>query len=175
MQDTQKDSVYASFMFSLSLSVAVQVVSVLLLVCREVIVLEQTRNHSMSSSASDDLTSAYTGSDDICSSDYACNSEDIKTTTNPEKQNDPDSAELSGNYGHEFNVPEQVEAATAGTRAWRSRQPQAKPAQQQDAEERRRHHHFYILVRRCIGKTVKACAACDPACDSGSARNAASR
>ena len=84
----------------LSLSVAVQVVSVLLLVCREVIVLEQTRNHSMSSSASDDLTSAYTGSDDICSSDYACNSEDMKTT-NPERDDDPDSAELSSNYDHE--------------------------------------------------------------------------
>ena len=56
-----------------------------------------TRNHSMSSSASDDLTSAYTGSDDICSSDYACNSEDIKTTTNPEKDDDPDSAKLSSN------------------------------------------------------------------------------
>ena len=44
VQDTQKDFVYASFMFSLSLSVsvAVPVVSVLLLVCREVIVLEQT-------------------------------------------------------------------------------------------------------------------------------------
>ena len=41
-----------------------------------------TRNDSMSSSASDDLTTAYTGSNDICSSDYACNSEDIKTTTN---------------------------------------------------------------------------------------------
>ena len=54
----------------------------------------------MSSSASDDLTSAYTGSDDICSSDYACNSEDMKTT-NPERDDDPDSAELSSNYDHE--------------------------------------------------------------------------
>ena len=34
---------------------------------RQTTVLEQNgRNHSMSSSASDDLTSAYAGSDDIC-------------------------------------------------------------------------------------------------------------
>ena len=58
----------------------------------------------MSSSASDDLTSAYTGSDDICSSDYACNSEDIKT------DDDPDSAELSSSYEHEFN-----ESGSAGS------------------------------------------------------------
>ena len=64
----------------------------------------------MSSSASDDLTSAYTGSDDICSSDYACNSEDVKTTTNPERDDDPDSAELSSNYDHECN-----ESGSAGS------------------------------------------------------------
>ena len=53
----------------------------------------------MSSSASEDLTCAYAGSDDICSSDYACNSEDIKTA-NPERDDDPDSAELSNGFDH---------------------------------------------------------------------------
>ena len=48
----------------------------------------------MSSSASEDLTSAHRGSADICSSDYACNSDDIQVPTNSEKDDDPDSAEL---------------------------------------------------------------------------------
>ena len=104
-------SVFSLSLSRFSLSVAVQVVSVLLVVwqgghCARA----NTRNHSMSSSASDDLTSAYTGSDDICSSDYACNSEDVKTTTNPERDDDPDSAELSSNYDHECN-----ESGSAGS------------------------------------------------------------
>ena len=66
---------------------------------------ENASNLSMSSSASDDLTSAYTGSADICSSDYACNSEDIKMSTNSERDDDPDSAKLSSNCNHESNKP----------------------------------------------------------------------
>ena len=67
----------------------------------------------MSSSANDDLTSAYAGSDGICSSDYACsspsfqqsahcddNSEDVKSA-NLEGRDDPDSAELSNVFDHE--------------------------------------------------------------------------
>ena len=56
----------------------------------------------MSSSASEDLTSAYTGSADSCSSDYACNSEDLQVSGNSEKDDDsdPDSAELLSNCGH---------------------------------------------------------------------------
>ena len=57
---------------------------------------------NMSSSASEDLTSAYTGSADSCSSDYACNSEDLQVSGNSEKDDDsdPDSAELLSNCGH---------------------------------------------------------------------------
>ena len=60
----------------------------------------------MSSSASEDLTSAYTGSADICSSDYACNSEDIQVSRNSEKDDDPDpdSAELLSNCDHESST-----------------------------------------------------------------------
>ena len=51
---------------------------------RQVIVLEQNgRSHIMSSSANDDVTSTYAGSDDICSSDYACNSEDVQSAEIP--------------------------------------------------------------------------------------------
>ena len=39
----------------------------------------------MSSSANDDLTSIYAGSDDICSSGYDCNSEDVQLENSEEK------------------------------------------------------------------------------------------
>ena len=53
---------------------------------RQVIVLEQnSRSHIMSSSANDDLTSIYAGSDDICSSGYDCNSEDVQLENSEEK------------------------------------------------------------------------------------------
>ena len=60
----------------------------------------------MSSSASEDLTSAYAGSADIRSSDYACNSEDLQVPGNSEKDYDPDpdSAELSSNCDHESST-----------------------------------------------------------------------
>ena len=51
---------------------------------RQVIVLEQNgRSHIMSSSANDNLTSIYTGSDGICNSDYDCNSEDVQLENQP--------------------------------------------------------------------------------------------
>ena len=67
----------------------------------------------MSSSASDDLTSAYAGSDNICSSDYACNSENIRTT-NPEGNDDPDSAELSNDCDHESSKSQYPSSADSG-------------------------------------------------------------
>ena len=48
----------------------------------------------MSSSANDDLTSIYAGSDDICSSGYDCNSEDVQSEN-------PDSAEISNGFDQE--------------------------------------------------------------------------
>ena len=58
----------------------------------------------MSSSASDDLTSAHIDSADICSSDYACNSEDLQASGKSEKVDDldPDSAELLNSSSQEF-------------------------------------------------------------------------
>ena len=82
-------------------------VSVLLLICRESLCSRNAGNPNMCSSASEDLTSAYTGSADICNSDYACNSEDIQVSTNSEKDDDPDpdSAELLSNCDHESSKP----------------------------------------------------------------------
>ena len=51
----------------------------------------------MFSSANDDLTRIYAGSDDICSSGYDCNSEDVQLE-NPEAKDDPDSAEISDGF-----------------------------------------------------------------------------
>ena len=50
----------------------------------------------MSSSASDDLTNVHVDSAGICSSDYACNSEDLQPPGQSEKADhpDPDSSEL---------------------------------------------------------------------------------
>ena len=54
----------------------------------------------MFSSANDDLTRIYAGSDDICSSGYDCNSEDVQLE-NPEAKDDPDSAEISNGFDQE--------------------------------------------------------------------------
>ena len=67
-------------------------------------------------------------------------------------------------------IAEWVEATTAGARTRGDRQWQAKPAQHQ-----MRNKGEVTVSSAEVGKAVKARAACGPACDSSSARDAASR
>ena len=94
-------------------------------------------------------------------------SDALPSRSSPLKREGP-GGEHAGSCAGSPVIAEWVEATTAGARTRGDRQWQAKPAQHQDAEQGR-------SSSAEVGKAVKARAACGPACDSSSARDAASR